>query len=239
MARKKWFLVIDTETTQTNRVADFGAVVCDKRGNVEKEAGLLVRDFFLDREKHPLFHTRDADPLWGRVNLPRRYAEYDAMLANGQRMLASVAAINRWLYRVLLKYNPTVTAYNLAFDLDKLRKSGIDVSLFDKRFCLWHASVAKWADTRAFKQFALDNHLIGNRTKTGGMTMRTNAEVLARFVLNNPCMDDEPHTALEDARDYEVPILSRLVQTTSPVEYMNPPAYNWRNWQLRDHYKVR
>src|SRR5688572_1781216 len=104
MARKKWFLVIDTETTQTNKVADFGAVVCGKDGKIEREAGLLVRDFYLDRDNHPLFHTSGiADPLWGKRNLPRRYANYDDMLKDGSRMLASVAAINRWLVRVRLK----------------------------------------------------------------------------------------------------------------------------------------
>ena len=238
MAKKKFFLVVDTETTQTGKVADFGAVIVDKRGVIHHEAGVLIGDFFSDREQHPLFHIYgDKNDVFSKASLPKRYAAYEEMLQDGRRVLASAAAVNRWLVKARLRYDPIVTAYNWGFDKGKLRASGIDMSIFSGEFCLWHASVAKWAKTSAFRRFLLENHYFGNRTKTGGMTMKTNAEVLAKFILGSPDMEDEPHTALEDARDYEAPILSRLVSTTSPAEYMNPPAYNWRDWQLRDNYR--
>lgn len=240
MARKKFFLVIDTETTQTNKVADFGAVVVDRLGNVQTQVGALVRDFYLDKEKHPLFHVKgDADPLWGIANLPARYARYDEMLAQGSRMLASVAAINSWLAKVNAKYSPTATAYNKAFDWDKLRKSGIDCDQFSSSFCLWHAAAAKWGDSKAFRQFVLDNHCFNKRTPTGFMTMQTNAEVMARFILGDAELPDEPHTALEDALDYEVPILTRLLAVSSPAQYMNPKPYTFREFQLRDCFKPK
>ena len=240
MGRKSYFLVIDTETTQTNKVADFGAVVVDRQGQVITQCGVLIREFYLDREKHPLFHTSgQADPLWGVANLPRRYAEYDEMLASGSRMLASVSAVNAWLARVNEKYRPTVTAYNWAFDKDKMRKSGIDCDMFSESFCLWHAAAAKWADTKAFRQFVLDNHCFNNKTKTGFMTFQTNAEVMARFILGNAEMPDEPHTALEDALDYEVPILARLLKTCARKDYMNPKPYSFREYQLRDWFQPK
>jgi hypothetical protein len=240
MARKKFFLVIDTETTQTNKVADFGAVVVDKAGNIQAQCGVLVRDFYLDREKHPLFHVKgDADPLWGQANLPARYAAYDEMLVNGSRMLATVASINQWLARVNEKYSPVATAYNKAFDWDKMRKSGIDCDMFKDSFCLWHAAAAKWGETKAFRQFVLDNHCFNNRSKTGCITLQTNAEVMARFALNQPELEDEPHTALEDALFYEVPILSRLLRVASPAVYMNARAYSYRDYQLKDCFKPK
>ena len=218
---KKYFLIIDTETTQTEKVADFGAVVCDKQGRIVAECGVLVRDFFCDRESHPLFYTKDADPLWGKANLPRRYAEYDRMLSDGRRMLASVAAVNSWLSKVNSKYRPILTAYNLAFD------------------CLWHAAANKWMHTRAYRTFILENHLFNNPTKLGNMTFQTKAEPMAAFVLGDASMPKEPHTALEDARDYELPILAALVKNASPKDYMNPKPVTWRDTQVKDWFKAK
>ena len=234
MAKRKYFLVIDTETTQTDKIADFGAVLTDKEGRIHKECGVLVADFYTEKEEHPLFHMGDF--LGGAANLPARYAEYDAMLQNGQRMLASVAAINRWLARVNAEYQPILTAYNLAFDRSKMRGSGIDCDQFSESFCLWHAAADKWGTSKRYRQFVLDNHFFGNRTQNGHMGFQTKADIMAKFLLG-PDYPDEPHTALEDARDYEVPILSKLVKTTSPKKYMNPEPYNWRNFAMRDWFK--
>ena len=239
MAKKKFFLVVDTETTQTGKVADFGAVVVDKAGNIEREMGILVGDFFSNKAEHPLFHIfGDKGDVFSKATLPARYERYEQMLQNGERHLASVGAVNRWLAKVKDRYNPVMTAYNLAFDREKMSNSGIIANeLFPEQFCLWHAAVAKWGKTRAFREFVLSQHHFGNRTKHGNMTMRTNAEAMAAFITGNDGL--EPHTALEDARDFERPILARLVQTTSPQVYMNPPAYNWRHWQLKDHFTAK
>ena len=234
---KKHFLIIDTETTQDGKVADFGAVVCDKAGNVVASCGVLIREFFLDREAHPLFYTKDADPLWGAANLPKRYANYDAMLAGGTRMLASVAAVNGWLYKAEQQFRPVMTAYNLAFDADKMMKSGIDCGIFDHSFCLWHAAYTRYARSKAYLQFCLDNHYFNPPTKAGNMTIKTDAETMARFIHGDAKMADEPHTALEDALFYEKPILERVIKGAKVSDYMNPQPYNWREVQLRDHYK--
>jgi hypothetical protein len=236
VAKKKFFLIVDTETTVTDKVADLGIVVADKQGNIEYDAGLLVREIFNDREQHLLFHDQTADPLWGRRNLPRRYKHYEDMLADGRRMLASVAAINRLIVKIRLKYNPVFTAYNIAFDAQKLANTGIDMTLFEQRFCLWHAAANKWASTKAYRQFVLDNHLFGNRTAKGNMTVKTGADFMARFLLGDD-LPPEPHTALEDARDYELPILRELVKNTSPKVYMAPPKYNWRDFQVKNAFR--
>lgn len=237
MAKKDFFLIIDTETTIGDKVADFGAIITDRKGKIHSQAAVLVRDFYLDKENFPLFHDTSMDPLWGRANLPRRYAEYDAMLGDGRRMLASVPAVNRWLARANDEYSPIMTAYNLAFDRDKMRKSGIDCDLFQRSFCLWHQSANKWAKTRAYLQFVLDCHGFNTPTKFGNMSFKSNAEIMARFVLGNAELENEPHTAFEDARDYELPILLKLLKGTSTKDLLNSVAgYNWRNYQVKDHY---
>lgn len=234
---KKHFLIIDTETTIDDKVVDLGIVVCDKRGNIVREYGLLVRGIFEDRERHPLFYDASGGELWGKRNLPRRYRRYEEMLNDGRRMLASVPAINRLLVKIAMQYKPVLTAYNIAFDRAKCENTGIDLTLFDNDFCLWYAAAEKWGKTRAYREFCLANHFFGNRTAKGNMTYGTKADYMAKFILGNN-LPDEPHTALEDARDYERPILTALVKNTLPRDYMNPPSYNWQDFQVRNAFKA-
>lgn len=239
MAKAQYFLVIDTETTIGDKVADFGAIVVNRKGEILHSAALLVREFYLDNENYPLFHDTSSDPLWGARNLPARYARYNEMLADGRRMLASVPAINRWLAKVNGKYSPIVTAYNWAFDKNKLGNSGIDVEMFEKSFCLWHVAANKYAKTKAYRQFVLDTVAFNKPTNFGNMSYHTNAEVMARFILNNPMLDDEPHTAFEDVRDYELPILKAILKNTPTKELFNAPAYNWREYQVKDWFRPK
>jgi hypothetical protein len=232
MAKKQYFLIIDTETTIGDKVADFGALVVDRKGNIFAECAVLVREFYLDKENFPLFHDQSVDPLWGARNLPRRYAEYDAMLTDGRRQLASVAAINRWLSKVNLKYRPTATAYNKAFDWGKMRNSGIDADQFEKTFCLWHATADHYIKSRNFRSFILERHLFNSPTAKGNMTFQTNAEVMARFITGDWDMPNEPHTAFEDAKYYELPILLDILKKNR--NYLNPNPYSWHGVQVRD-----
>ena len=119
MAKKDWFLIVDTETTQDSLVADFGAVVCDRKGNIATQCAVLVNNIFTDEKNHPLFFTSDSDGIWSKNGQDTRYSKYRKMLESGSRMLASVNGINNWLNKVEGKYNPYLTAYNLPFDLDK------------------------------------------------------------------------------------------------------------------------
>lgn len=239
MGKKKFFVTIDTETTQSGKVADMGIVVSDKQGNIHFESGILIGDFFSDKEAHPLFHIYgDKNDVFSKESLPKRYAAYEQMLQDGRRVLASVNAVNRLLGKIAARYQPVMTAYNLAFDRDKMNNSGIIASeLFPQSFCLWHAAANKWAHTRAYKQFILDNHFFGSRTDKGHMGYKTNADVMAKFLLGVG-LEDEPHTALEDAKYYEVPILTALVKNSTPKEYMTPPPYNYRNFVVRDNFRV-
>lgn len=239
MAKANHFLIIDTETTVGGKVADFGAVVTNRKGEILSSCAVLVREFFLDRENEPLFHDTSSDPLWGARNLPRRYAAYDSMLADGRRMLATVPAINRWLAKVNGKYNPTVTAYNWAFDKNKLENSGIDTEMFDRSFCLWHVAANKYAKTKAYRNFVLENVGFNAPTKHGNMSYHTNAEIMARFILNNPEMADEPHTAYEDVKDYELPILKAILKNTKTADLFTAPPYNWREYQVKDWFAAK
>lgn len=233
MAKKQFFLIVDTETTIADHVADFGAVICDKQGKVYAECGVLVAEFY---KTEKLFHDAAACDIWGFAGLHKREENYKQMLESGSRMLSSINAINRWLLLAVAKYNPELTAYNLAFDVSKCANSGIDLSVFEKRFCLWHSAAAHFADSKAYKNFVMANHAFNAPTKFGNMSYKTNAEVMAAFVQDG-AMIDEPHTALEDAKLFELPILKAIVSRAKWRE--KSKAYSWRDYQVREHFTAK
>lgn len=238
MAKKEYFLILDTETTQDEMVADFGAIICDRKGRIYAQCAVLVNGIYTDQEKHPLFYTSNADDeVFGRHTTDRRYATYNKMVTDGTRMLASVAAINLWLAKAIGKYDPILTAYNLAFDLGKCRNTGIDLTGFSRSFCLWHSAFTHIAGTRKYRNFAMSVHAFNAPTKHQNMSYKTNAETMTRFVLGQPDLVDEPHTALEDAIYYEMPILQFLCSRMPVKKVINDlTPFNWRSVQVRDHF---
>ena len=232
MAKKQYFAILDTETTIENTVADFAIIICDREGKIYNQVAVMVKDHY---DTFELFHDKAANDIWGYGGLERRKANYVEMLNSGKRMLASTNAINKWIQQAIGKYDPSLTAYNLAFDLDKCGKTGIDLSGFSSKFCLWQAANGNICSTKKYKQFALENHAINNVTKHGNMTIKTNAEVVCGF-LNNEIID-EPHTALEDARDFEMPILQAILKKRDWKE--KTKAYNWRDYQVKDHFSAK
>jgi hypothetical protein len=232
MAKKQFFLIIDTETTIEDTVYDFGAVVCDRQGNIHHECAVIVAE---EMGKELFYDKSSKDEIWTLKGLERRKANYRLMLDNGQRMAASRNAVNRWLEKVAAKYNPELTAYNLAFDLAKLQNTGIDVSMFQNRFCLWHMAAGNFAHTKEYRKFILQNHLFNPPTDKGNMSYKTNAEVMASF-LNGEMLPPEPHTALEDAKFYELPILTALLKKRNFREKAKP--YNWKDYQVKNNFSA-
>ena len=242
MAKPDYFLIIDTETTMTQKVADFGAVVVNRKGKIMTQCAVLTFDIY-NNPDHPLFHNEKSSDLWKMSRLAERYADYNTMLENGQRQLSAVSAINRWLEKVERTYNPYMTAYNLAFDKDKCYNTGIDLERFRKKeFCLWYACVEKWAYTKKYRQFILASNFFKNSTPPseryplGNLSYPTNAEVMTRFIKNNALFEDEPHTALEDVLYYELPLLLKLVNSTDKKKWKKPKSFNWQKVQVKDWY---
>lgn len=238
--KKNYFIVVDTESTQTNLVADFAAVICDKHGKIYSQCAVLLDGIFNNPTEHPLFFDPSAPStgLWSNASKDRRYASYKRMVEGGSRMIATVAAINRWLDKAASQYNPVLTAYNLPFDVDKCSKTGIDLTSFDRSFCLWSAAYTQFAHTKGFRDMVLDSHAFNTPTDKGNMTFKTNAETMARFVLGNAALEDEPHTALEDVIFYEIPILKAVAKRMSVKKMLTETKpYNWRSCQVKDWFK--
>jgi hypothetical protein len=232
MAKKQFFAILDTETTMENTVADFAIIIVDREGVIYNQCAVMVKDHY---GKFELFHDKAANDIWGYAGLERRKNNYVEMLNSGKRMLASVTAINNWIQQAIGKYNPTLTAYNLAFDKDKCEKTGIDLSGFKDSFCLWQAAVGNICKTKQYKQFTLEQHGFNSVTSFGNMTFQTNAEMVCAFIKGE--FTKEPHTSLEDARDYELPILQLILKKAKWKEKITP--YNWREFQVKDHFTAK
>ena len=97
--KKHSYIIVDTETTKNQTVADFGAVVVDRQGRVVERLGAMVTGHF---GKFDLFSdpTAPTDSLWSKQSAKRRAKDYYAMMENGSRIWASVAFINQWLAAV-------------------------------------------------------------------------------------------------------------------------------------------
>lgn len=232
MAKKQFFAIVDTETTIADTVADIGIIIVDRNGIIHNQMAAIIKNEF---ENNELFYDKNAKSLWSLDYAKFKREKYNTMLTNGTRILASVNAVNLWIQKAIGKYNPTLTAYNLAFDVSKCHNTNIDLNGFADRFCLWSAAVGNICNSKSYKQFALENHLFNNVTEFGNMTFKTSAESVTGFL--NGVMTEEPHTALEDAIDYELPILKKILTKKNWKEKVTP--YNWKAFQVKDHFQAR
>lgn len=204
--RKQFFLIIETQATVDDTAADFGAIVCDKAGKIYAECAVLVAEQF---EVKSLFYDEKATGFWSLEGRDSRQQLYKEMLGVEDRMLASAAALDRWLTRIYAKYNAELIAFNLSNELDRLKRTGIDVNEFSERFCLRDAAEAHFAQSKKYKVFIQSKSL-------GTPVQESNLHTMASFV-SGKVLPPEPNTALEDVKFYALPILTAIV--------------NRRNWR--------
>tara|TARA_R110000851_G_scaffold70014_1_gene156410 strand:+ start:1229 stop:1879 length:651 start_codon:yes stop_codon:yes gene_type:complete len=206
---KHFYLIVDTETTTKQTVADFGAVIVTKQGEIVERFGAMVLGHF---GKLPLFSDPSAEDseLWSEQSAKRREKDYYSMLDTGERSIASPALINQWLVRVNAQYSPVVTAYNLAFDLGKCRNTRISLGIFAQSFCLMKAAKKQLGTLAEYHAFCNEHGFLTAKLRRPSMT----ADTMAKFILGLD-LEDEPHSALEDAQFYEAPILTKILESVT------------------------
>jgi len=211
---KHFYLIVDTETTTKQTVADFGAVIVDRQGQIIDQFGAMVLGHF---GKFDLFYDPSApdSALWSAQSGQRRAKNYDQMLETGERSISSVGLINQWLAATKARYNPVLTAYNISFDLGKCRNTRINLGIFNQKFCLMKAAKRDIGVLADYQQFCYDNGLLTAKLKQPQMT----ADSMAKYI-SGADLADEPHTALEDARDYEAMILAYILKTKTRKQLM-------------------
>ena len=212
---KHYYLIVDTETTGAGNVADFGAVVVNRKGEVLASLGVLISYIFENEKMH-----------WSLGNPKTTKKKYRGMAQNGSRAFASVPYINRWLHEVQRAYDPVLTAYCIGFDWGKCRNTDIDLGIFSQRFDLMMAAKAIII---CQDDYAAACH--ANDWLTAGGKLSAKADHVARFI--DSTLPPEPHTALEDAAIYENAILQYIIdQPTSRQKLLDAgmaknPSAKW------------
>ena len=206
---RHYYLIVDTETTKKHTVADFGAVLITRQGEIVERFGAMVLGHF---GKMPLFADATApdSALWSEQSAKRREKDYYSMLDSGERSISSVGLINQWLVRVNAQYSPVLTAYQLSFDLGKCRNTRIDLGIFAESFCLMKAAKRQIGTLAEYHEFCNANGFLTAKKRIPSTT----AETVARFIFGAD-LEDEPHTALEDAQFYEAPILTKILESVT------------------------
>ena len=206
---RHYYLIVDTETTKKQTVADFGAVLMTKQGEIVERFGAMVLGHF---GQMPLFSDPSAQDsaIWSEQSAQRREKDYYSMLETGARSIVSVAGINQLLTRINAQYSPVVTAYNLSFDLGKCRNTGIDLGIFSQSFCLMKAAKRQIGTLAEYHEFCNANGFLTAKRHDPSMT----ADTMAKFILG-VSLEDEPHTALEDAQFYEAPIMTKILESVT------------------------
>lgn len=131
--RKKYFIVLDVETTNNNMedrkapndglVYDLGFGVFDKKGNCYCERSFVIKEIFYDKD---LMNT-----AYYREKLPKYYEE----IRQGKREVTTILQARARLKEIMKMFNITeIWAYNASFDY---RTSQNTVRLVTSSFVRW------------------------------------------------------------------------------------------------------
>ena len=123
--------------------------------------------------------------------------------------------INQWLVRVNAQYSPVLTAYNISFDLGKCRNTRINLGIFAESFCLLKAAKKQIGALAEYHAFCNEHGFLTKKKRIPSTT----AETMARFIFGAD-LEDEPHTALEDAQFWEAPILTKILESVTRKQIM-------------------
>lgn len=199
-----FYLIVDSETSKSGKVADMGACLVNRQGDMLEQFGCMVSGVFGKLELFSDPSAKDSE-FWSEQSAVRRTKKYYEMIESGERSIASPALINNWLRGIKNRYNPVVTAYNYSFDLSHCRQTGIQLGIFENSFCLMKAAKAHIVD-ETYMNFCHKHNLLTKKLRKPSTT----ADTMSKFLLGID-LADEPHTSLEDARDHEAPILKHLI----------------------------
>ena len=203
MARKKYFLVIDTETCNSLEQPfcyDIGYAICDRMGNMFIKRSFVVAEMFLDNKD-----------LMQSCYFAEKIPQYWEDIKNGKRELKSIFNIRKQIKADMKKYKiRMVGAYNMGFDKRALNNTIRYCSKSFLRwffpfgteyFCIWNMACQVIMNQVKYIKFAIQN---GFESKAGNI--QTSAECCYKF-LTNSINFVESHTGLEDV-EIEVAIMA-------------------------------
>lgn len=212
--RKNYYLVLDTETTNTYKnekgqlethsalVYDIGFQVIDKKGRIYEKGSYAISEIFYAPE---LMNT-----AFYKSKLPFYYEE----LKNGTRENASIFWVRKHLKNIIEKYNiVAVCCYNAQFDYNALNRTIAYLTGSACRFFFWGVEwydIMKMAtDTiKRQKSYIAFCEKYGFLTKNGKPQYK--AETYYKYIANNPDFV-EAHRGFQDV-EIECEIMVRCLR---------------------------
>lgn len=227
MAKKKYFLVLDTETCNTVEQPlpyDIGWAICDRFGNIFEERSFVVAETFLDMKD-----------VMKSAYYAEKIPQYWEDIKSGKRIIKPMWTIRKQLAEDMKKYDTKlVGAYNVGFDRRALNNLMRYVSKSWARwffpfgteyFDIWNMACSMLLNTRTYVKFALENGLVSDADN-----IQTSAECAYKFITKDVTFTEE-HKGLEDVR-IEVAVMASCYKTHKKIENSVNSAC-WRKVQRK------
>lgn len=211
--RKKYIMVLDTETTNNNMeskfndglVYDIGFTIADKKGNIYVKRSYAVKEIF------------DWTELMNTAYYKNKLPKYYEKLAKGEMKKETIWNIRKAIKTAMEYFNITeVWAFNANFDLTTLNNtvrylSGSGCRYFFKygtEICdIWHVACQTLGLQKTF-QWENVRNTKGN--------LITNAERMFGYIIQDEAFEEE-HTGLADA-EIETKILARCLASHKSID---------------------
>ena len=211
--RKKYFMVLDVETTNNDMtskfndglVYDIGFGIYDKQGNTYCERSYCVKEIFNDKSL--------MNSAYYKEKLPKYYEE----LKQGKREIKTILEIRNIIKKAIEYFNiEMVFAYNANFDYTTLNNSiRYITSSFVRWFFpygvkigdIWHIACQVLGTQKTF-QFENVRNENGN--------LKTSAERMFAYISQNEEFEEE-HIGISDVR-IEKEILIRCLKSHKKID---------------------
>jgi hypothetical protein len=203
MAKKKYYLVLDSETLNSIEQPlcyDIGYAICDRQGKIYEERSFVVAETFLDMQD-----------VMQSAYYANKIPEYWEDIKSGKRQVKGIWSIRKQLIADMDKYNiSSVYAYNMAFDKRALNNTIRYVSKSWRRWffpfgtefhCIWNCACELLLARKTYIDFAIKN---GLESEKGNLL--SSAEACYKYITKKLDFEEE-HKGLEDVR-IEIAILT-------------------------------
>jgi len=213
MARKKYYMVLDTETANSVEEPlpyDIGWAICDRKGNIYEKRSYVCTEVFLDM----------ADVMVSAYYAEKIPNYWDDIKA-GKRILTGMWKIRKAMLEDIKKYKVCeVCAYNMGFDKRALNNLIRYVSKSWRRWwfpfgtkftCIWNMACNSILNRTTYIKFAVKNGLISDSNN-----IFTSAECAYRYITDSVDFV-ESHTGLEDV-EIEVEIMAECFRQHKALE---------------------
>ena len=223
MGKKKYFMILDTETCG-DLVFDYGYTVIDRKGNLVAEGSFVCEEFVNDPERLDMFHDR-----FTKTKIAQYY--FSLYMGRNEFTVMPFSLIRSTINNVRKIFNATVCAYNAKFDVSHLLKTAQyfgydqffkgDVKFMD----IWAMALSVLCNSRNYFKFCAEHDLT-----TAKGHPQTGAEAVYRYLTKNPDFE-EKHTAREDC-EIESYIFATIIRRKRKFDsaFVNPCVAN-PNWR--------